>query len=69
MSRYTAGYVIVAGLMVAAFGIAFSFNVTQSQVTPDKDWIMDLLNYAGVASALVGIAMFFFGALRFSKPE
>ena len=69
MSRYTAGFVLVAGLMVVAFGIGVSFNATQAEVTPDKDWIMDLFNYAGIASALAGMAMFFFGALRFSKPE
>lgn len=69
MSRYTSGYVLVAGLMVAAFGIAVSFNVTQAEVAPDKDWIMDLFNYGGIASALAGMAMFFLGALRFSKPE
>lgn len=69
MSRYTSGYVLVAGLMVAAFGIGVSFNATQAEVTPDKDWMMDLLNYGGIASAIVGIAMFFFGASRFSKPE
>lgn len=54
---------------MVAFGIGVSFNATQTEVTPDKDWIMDLFNYAGIASALAGMAMFFFGALRFSKPE
>jgi hypothetical protein len=69
MSRYTAGYVLVAGLMVTVFGIGVCSLATGTTVTPDKDWMVDLINYAGAASAISGIAMFFFGASRFSKPE
>jgi len=69
MSRMTAGYVLVAGLMVTVFGIGVCSLATGATVTPDKDWIMDLMNYSGIAAALCGVAMFFFGAMRFSKPE
>lgn len=55
--------------MVALFGIGVSFNATRAEVAPDKDWIMDLFNYSGIAAALAGALMFFFGASRFSKPE
>jgi hypothetical protein len=69
MSRYTAGFVLVAGLIVTVFGIGVCSLATSTTVTPDKDWLMDLMNYGGIASAIAGIAMFFLGALRFSKPE
>jgi hypothetical protein len=55
--------------MVTVFGIGVCSLATSTTVTPDKDWLMDLMNYGGIASAIAGIAMFFLGALRFSKPE
>ena len=68
MSRNTAAFVLVGGLAVVAIGGFTSAMSTSAVVTPDKDWMMDLMNYGGIAVALCGIAMFFFGALRFSKP-
>jgi hypothetical protein len=69
MSKTVSGFVLVGGLIVVAVGGLTSAIATSSNVTPDKDWLMDLMNYGGIAVAITGLAMFFFGALRFSKAK
>ena len=69
MSKTASGFVLVGGLIAVAVGGITSATATQTTVTPDKDWLMDLANYAGIAVALCGLAMFFFGALRFSRGK
>jgi hypothetical protein len=68
MKRTFAGFVLVGGLAVVALGGFTSAIATSANVTPDKDWLMDLMNYGGIAVAICGIVMFFVGALRFSRP-
>jgi hypothetical protein len=68
MNRTSAGFVLVGGLAVVALGGFASAIATSATVTPDKDWMMDLMNYGGIAVAICGLVMFFVGALRFSRP-
>lgn len=67
MKKTAAGFVLVGGLLLVAVGGITSATATSATVTPDKDWLMDLLNYGGIAVAIAGLSMFFFGALRFSR--
>lgn len=69
MSKTASGFVLLAGLVVTAIGGGTSATATQAVVTPDKDWLMDLLNYGGIAIALTGICMFFYGAMVFARSE
>jgi hypothetical protein len=69
MSKTVSGFVLVGGLVVVAIGGVTSAIATSANVTPDKDWLMDLMNYGGIAVAITGLAMFFFGALRFSRAK
>lgn len=67
MNKTAAGFVLVGGLLLVAVGGITSATATSANVTPDKDWLMDLLNYGGIAVAITGLVMFFIGALRFSR--
>jgi hypothetical protein len=69
MSKTVSGFVLVGGLAVVAIGGLTSAIATSATVTPDKDWLMDLINYGGIAVAICGLVMFFVGALRFSRAK
>lgn len=69
MSKTIAGFVLVGGLLLVAVGGVTSATANTANVTPDKDWLMDILNYGGIAIAVSGLCLFFFGALRFSRAE
>ena len=69
MSKTVSGFVLVGGLALSAIGGAISTTATSVRSTPDRDWFYDLLNYSGIAMILLGLVLFFFGALRFARKD
>ena len=57
---------LVAGLAVVAVGCGVGAT-GQTVGSPADDWYYDLLSYSGLAIGLVGIGMFFTGAMIFSR--
>lgn len=69
MTKTTAGFVLVGGLLAVAVGWVISATATAQASTPGQDWAYDLVNYFGIAVILAGLAMFFFGSLRFARKD
>lgn len=69
MSKTASGFVLLAGLVVNNCLCRCGRRSSTNCSTPDKDWLMDLLNYGGIAIALAGICMFFYGAMVFARSE
>lgn len=67
MSKTTSGLILLGGLLLVAIGGVVSATVTSQPSNPAQDWFYDLCNYAGIATILVGLGAFFFGAMRFSR--
>lgn len=67
MSKTTAGIVLVAGIGVVMLGVGIRGTGHSASLDPADDWYYSMVNYAGLAVGLLGIGMFFAGALRFAR--
>lgn len=67
MTKAKSGLILVAGPVIAAIGAGISSRANSANSTPDTDWWFSLLNGCGILTILVGLGMFFFGAMRFSR--
>ena len=67
MSKTQFGFLLVAGLVVAAVSGVVVATGSATPASPGSDWIYDLIKYSGIAGVLAGIAMFFFGAKGFAS--
>ena len=67
VTKTVAGFTLLAGIFimfVAASVVSWSGNVIPS---PADDWKYDLAGWLAIAGGLVGIGMFFFGAMFYSR--
>jgi multidrug transporter EmrE-like cation transporter len=69
MTKVQSGIVLVSGPIVSAIGGAISSMANNASSTPQTDWYYSLWNGVGMVLILVGVGMFFFGAMRFSQKE
>ncbi len=67
MQKRTSGMLLILGVAIALAGGALSSHATRAQSTPDTDWWFSMLNGCGMLAIVVGLGMFFFGAMRFSR--
>jgi hypothetical protein len=67
MDKTTAGFSVVGGLILAITGGSLSSWAATQVGSPSQDWMWDMVGYMGIAGALAGIVLFFWGARDFSR--
>lgn len=69
MSKTLAGVTLISGPIVAIFGAGISSRANNAASTPDTDWYYSCINGVGIAFVLLGLAMFFVGAMAFARRK
>jgi hypothetical protein len=67
MTKTQSGVVLIAGPVVAFIGGSISGSANNATSTPDTDWFYSLINGGGIVLILIGLAMFFAGAMFFAR--
>jgi len=67
MSKTEAGFLSVAGLVCAIVFATMAGMSARANRDISSDWFYDALKYTGILGALVGVGMFFYGALIFAR--
>ena len=67
MSKTLAGMVLIAGMGVVFVCGSVAAKAGDKVPHPSQDWIYDLVGWVGIGGAVVGLAMFFAGAMVFAR--
>lgn len=67
MSKTWAGVVMLSGLALVVITGRVVGSMQETGGSPADDWYYDLLSYGGLAIGLVGVGMFFYGAMVFAR--
>lgn len=66
ISKTTAGFLLVGGLVMTVFGWQVAGYASGHVGAPSDDLYYDCISWTGTIVAIVGLAMFFWGAKRFA---
>jgi len=69
MSKTAAGFLLVGGILLAIVSATFAGLAANTLASPSDDWFYDLIKYSGIAGLLIGVGMFFYGAMVFSRKQ
>lgn len=67
MTKTHYGIMLVAGIAVVILSAGFTSGIGGAGSPPSEDFANDIKRYAAGAVGLVGIGMFFYGAMKFSR--
>lgn len=69
MNKALAGVTLISGPIVAIFGAGISSRANNAASTPDTDWYYSCINGVGIGVVLLGLGMFFIGAMVFARKR
>ncbi|AMV34319.1 hypothetical protein VN12_19495 [Pirellula sp. SH-Sr6A] len=69
MSKITAGYCVVGGLLCGGFCIMAARTFSQMEGNPNSDLIQDLATYGFGGLAILSLGVFAYGASKFTNAK
>lgn len=69
MSKITAGYLIVGGLLCAPLCAGFAIQAANGSESPSTDLAYDILKYFWIAGTLVSVGVFAYAASKFTNAK
>jgi NhaP-type Na+/H+ or K+/H+ antiporter len=70
MSKTASGILLLTGLGIAAMaGVLGSVSAKNYDLDPSLDWKYDLIQYSSIGGIVLGVVLFFLGAMWFSRSK